>query len=194
MIIMIPLRHRVNRYITTCSGIKVCLRILVYVFMGICIWVFCQGQSQEFILKDGYRLWGWPGSLVYINPKTGIIKSLNVSEVKLFEVTEHWIVGLARDGWFAIEMDTSRVWYPYVSEQNLLAASGAYYPKKRIERQFPFRRLVIRKVTVLGLVIFLIAVIIYELLKWRWWQQRLSMLEAPSGSKNEYTLTEKGSS
>ena len=123
-------------------------------------WLVCQGPDSTFILDSNYQLWKWPGSLMRLKPTYwDDIKTMGVEyidplkdyDVNAFAVLDKFIVGKARKGWFAINRETHKVWYPYTSQEQLKSAAGVVFSDSHLTTTLPWSRMVVHLRTKIAL-------------------------------------------
>ncbi len=110
----------------------------------------CEGPEQMYILDPNYQLWRWPGTLIRLEPPpTGEIgfEYINVletdSRINAFAVLDEFVVGKTTDGWFAVNRETHRVWYPYPLQEALESACGVVFSDLQLTTSWPWSRVII---------------------------------------------------
>lgn len=107
-------------------------------------YVLAQGPEPAYDLGNGYKMIRWPGPIDRWNfdedvpiEKMYQEKMIGDDKAEAFYVNTNWIVGRTRKGWFAINKQTHKVYYPYQSHSELCAVTGFDFSPDDLIKRYP---------------------------------------------------------
>jgi hypothetical protein len=122
------------------SVVLVVLLVLTYLGFNI-----AQGPDRTYELGNDYYMIRWPGPIERFAfwPEEGQSEKIRYphkvidEDVSVFCLEPGWIAGKTYKGWFAINKETHRVYYPYKSLAELGKITGFVFREDALIKRYP---------------------------------------------------------